>query len=207
MCGLMGFAGNPDRRLVDALILKARRRGPDSFGIAWMTLAGDQRVERQLTPSWPATYRVMLPPGDLVWGIGHARLTTSGRGIYNAQPLQVGDLVFAHNGTVYEPEVLAAVYGLPLDGANDSEALGRLFISSGYDAARTMEWLAEHHEGRNVPHAWVAALPTQMWVVALGHPLYVKEGAKVRYISSWPIPGSSKLRAGTVLTWVEGDVS
>jgi glutamine phosphoribosylpyrophosphate amidotransferase len=202
MCGLMGFMGNPDRRLVDALILKARRRGPDSFGIAWRTTCqGHQAIERQLTPSWPAPYRVTLPPGDLAWGIGHARLTTSGRGIENAQPLQVSDLVFAHNGTVYEPQVLAAVYGLPLIGANDSEALGRLFISSGYDAARTMEWLAEHHEGRNVPHAWVAALPTRMWLVAWGHPLHVTEAGKVRYISSWPFPGSSQLRAGTVLTW------
>lgn len=207
MCGLMGFMGDPDRGLLDALILKARRRGPDSFGISWMTRAGNQGTDHGLTPSWPAPHRVALPSAELAWGIGHARLTTSGRGIANAQPLHLGGLVLAHNGTVYDAGALAAAHSLDLVTENDSEALGRLFAHFGYDASTTMACLAEHHGRRNVPHAWVAARPTQMWAVAWGHPLYVTEGAKVRYISSWPFPGSSKLRAGTVLTWVEGGVS
>jgi glutamine phosphoribosylpyrophosphate amidotransferase len=199
MCGLIGFVGNPDPNLVAALILKARRRGPDSFGIAWMTGSGDWGIERRLTPSWPAPFRLALPR-NLAWGVGHARLTTSGRGVDNAQPLRIGEMVFAHNGTVHGHEELAAACGLPLETSNDSEALGRLFASLNHDAAETMACL-EAHQGKRTPHSFIAALSTQMWVVAWGQPLHVLETAGVRYVSSSPFPASHRLSAGSVLRW------
>jgi asparagine synthetase B (glutamine-hydrolysing) len=202
MCGLMGFVGNPDDDLVRALILKARRRGPDSFGIAWMTTKGDRGIERRPTPSWPAPFRVELPK-NLAWGVGHARLTTSGRGIDNAQPLRVGDMVFAHNGTVYEHEELAAAYHLPLETGNDSETLARLFASFDHDAAQTMACL-ETFQGKRTPHSFIAAIPTRIWVVAFGQPLHVLEIGEVRYASSWPFPGSHQLTTGNVLRWHGG---
>jgi glutamine phosphoribosylpyrophosphate amidotransferase len=203
MCGRIGFMGYPDLQLLDALILKARRRGPDSFGIAWMTSSGDRGIERRPTPSWPAPFRVQLPR-NLVWGVGHARLTTSGRAINDAQPLRIGDMVFAHNGTVYDHADLAAAYSLPLETGNDSEALARLFARFNHDAAETMARLAVHQ--KNTPHSFIAALPTQMWVVAWGQPLHVLETARARYVSSWPLPGSHQLSAGNVLSWVNGGV-
>jgi asparagine synthetase B (glutamine-hydrolysing) len=204
MCGLIGFVGNPDMDLVRALILKARRRGPDSFGIAWMTSKGDQGIERRPTPSWPAPFWIALPR-NLAWGVGHARLTTSGRGIDNAQPLRIGDMVFAHNGTVYRHEELAAAYSLPLETGNDSEVVGRLFIHLDYDAAATMDCLAAFQK-KLIPHSFIAALPSRMWVVAWGQPLHVLELAGVRYVSSWPFPASHQLSIGNVLSWVNGGI-
>ena len=204
MCGLMGFVGNPDMELVHALIRKARRRGPDSFGIAWMTSKGDRGIERRPTPSWPAPFRVELPR-NLAWGVGHARLTTSGCGIENAQPLRIGDMVFAHNGTVYDHEGLARAHGFDLETVNDSEVLGRLFIHLDHDAAATMDCLAAYQK-KLTAHAFIAALPKRMWVVAWGQPLHILELAGVGYISSWPFPASHQLSAGNVLSWVTGSV-
>ena len=204
MCGLMGFMGSADLELVNALILKARRRGPDSFGIAWMTSAGDRGIERRPTPSWPAPFRVTLPR-NLIWGVGHARLTTSGCGIANAQPLRIGDMVFAHNGTVYHHEELARAHGFNLETGNDSEVLGRLFIQLDYDAAATMDCLAAYQK-KLTPHSFIAALPGRMWVVAWGQPLHIIELAGVRYVSSWPFPASHQLSAGNVLSWVNAIV-
>jgi asparagine synthetase B (glutamine-hydrolysing) len=204
MCGLIGFTGNADRELIDSLILKARRRGPDSFGMAWMTSSGDRVIERPLTPSWPAPFRVALPR-DLAWGVGHARLTTCGCGIENAQPLRIGDMVFAHNGTVYDHAGLARTHSLDLATGNDSEALGRLFVGFNYDAAATMDCLAAHQKKRT-RHAFIAVLPTRMWVVAWGQPLHILERAGVRYASSWPFPDSRQLETGTILSWANGGV-
>jgi len=148
-------------------------------------------------PSWPEPFALNLPLATA--GIGHARLATSGAGIEDAQPLMIEDMVFAHNGTVYRHQEMAAAYGLQTTGGNDSEVLGRLFRLFGYDAEGALEEVRDHQG--ETPHAFIAAEGNRMWLGSFGQPLYIREECWARYACSWRFPGGIEVPKGEVLRW------
>lgn len=201
MCGLIALRGNWPRGSLAPLIDNARRRGPDMFGIGWLT-EGAWIVRHYLTPSWPERF---CPEHDVegpdVWAVGHARLATSGEpgALRDAQPLLIEGMMFSHNGTVYRHERLAERYGFALDTQNDSEALARLFLYHGYDPAQTMEAL-EEYQGR-MNHAWIAASGDQMWIASWGQPLYHFRSRDREAVTSWRSLGAKAIPPGRSIVW------
>jgi asparagine synthetase B (glutamine-hydrolysing) len=195
MCGLMAFAGDVDPGMVQSLADQARRRGPDSIGVAWGGADGVWTLNRRRTLSWPEAVMLEVPPGARA-GIAHARLATSDG---ESQPLLIEDMVFAHNGTVYRHEEVAAHWGLKLSTGNDSEVLGRLFRLFGYDASGAVEALKEHQDG--IRHAFMAASGRKIWIASFGQPLYYRAGARGNYACSWRFQDSVELGFGSILVW------
>lgn len=199
MCGLIAFAGASDPAMIQSLADQARRRGPDSLGLAWSTVDGRWTIHRRRTQSWPEPFPVEMVSGSIA-GIGHARLSTSGRpGLDDAQPLLIDGMVFAHNGTVYQHEGLAYTHGMDLDSRNDSEVMGRVFQASGYDAQATVREL-ESHQGRR-SHAWIAGVGRKLWLASFGQPLYYRLDPMTMYACSWRFPGCVEVATGSMLVW------
>lgn len=189
MCGIVAAAGRVDADIVENLIAGARRRGPDMLGIVW-TERGRWGKKWARTPSWPepaevakdAVKRMAAIQGRRIV-LAHARLATSGNGaLEDAQPLHLGDLMFAHNGTVYSHRELASRWEFPLDTLNDSEALGRMFQIT-RDPGNTMRYLEEHQGPTR--HAWAAATLDQLWIASWGQPLWVRRQENLLLASSW----------------------
>ena len=196
----MGCAGVIDAPVVQELVNDIRRRGPDNLGIAWMERAtSDWELSRYRTPSWPEPFSLEIHGYSAA--IAHARLATSGSTEpRDAQPFMLGDLIFAHNGTVYQHRELAAQHCLGLTTGNDSEALARLFLANKCDSERTYRALARHQTAG--PHSWIAAYGRKMWIAVYGQPMYLlRSGPASRYASSWRIPGSMEVLRGTVIEW------
>ena len=187
MCGLIAFTEPIE---LERFVPDARRRGPDTLGLAWME-SGRWRIRRWDCPSWPEPFRFDSPGAHV--GIVHTRLATSGRNPEDAQPLDLGGAVFAHNGVIRRHRELAADAGIALHTGNDSEVLGRLIQRDNHQVA--MRRVAEHQG--HTRHAWVYATPTVMHIGAYGQPLYHRG----RTVASWRFPGSALLRSGTVLEW------
>lgn len=194
MCGLMAFKDDAEPGTVQSLVDLARRRGPDSFGIAWLEPLTGWTVERYRTPSWPNPFPIDFIPGSGA-GIGHARLATSGTDIADAQPLKLDGMVFAHNGTVYHHQELAERYNLTLTTGNDSEVLARLWRLHNYSFHKTLKAL-EEHQGRT-PHAWIASVGKTIWIASFGQPLYIGFSTAC----SWRFPDSAALDDGAVMFW------
>ena len=197
MCGLLGFSGKVD---IYELIHQIRRRGPDALGFAWWREDENEwDLSHYLTDSWPERkVRSWVDPA-IRWGVAHSRLATSGNGgIKDAQPLQVQDMVFAHNGTVYAHERLAETHNLPLATGNDSEALAQLFYF--YRDPEEVRQILLAHQGQT-PHAWIAATGRKMWLASWGQPLWVMEGHHGKAAASWRVPGARLMRSGEVLEW------
>ena len=202
MCGILAFAGEWEPAIVEGLIGDIRRRGPDMLGLAFVGC----EVSRFRVPSWPGTIqlshlvekRAVDHPAA---GIAHARLITSGNALADAQPLSLDpETLFAHNGIVYDHQRFASHYGIQLRTGNDSEALGRLLQLlnfDGHDACRRLE----AHQGRGA-HAWIAATPQRIWIASWGQPLFIRETARARYVSSWRFPLSERVGDRVTLRWV-----
>lgn len=201
MCGLVAFYGaRCDPALLDVLVQLARTRGPDAWGWAWsdgaaltlrrVTTLGD------LSFSWPGvSTRVRV-------FVGHARLATSGtlaEGDAHPLPLvQYPLAVFAHNGTVYHPDVLARRYHVTCDVACDSLVLGQLWWQT-QQADTTWQTLVAH-QGMT-PHAWLAATATRLWWAAWGQPLHRRVTPEGTYLCSRRFDGSAPVRPFTHGTW------
>lgn len=198
MCGILAFAGEWDPERIQDI----RRRGPDMLGAA-IPEDGGWVVLRYRTPSWPSRIEIQSEILRARWGVLHARLTTSGDGsLDDSQPLLIGDdLVFAHNGTVYDHRKLMRRLDHETEPrtANDSEALAWLFEACGRDPLDTMTALARHQGETN--HAWIAATPERMWIVAWGQPLWMKVGGGQCLVSSWRFEESELLPSSAVVDW------
>jgi len=196
----MAATGVIDAPTVEKIVSEIRRRGPDNLGMAWLDRDDFWEIKRYKTPSWPEGFG--LDTYGYKAAIAHARLATAGStDPKDAQPIRVGDLVFAHNGTIYKHRDVADWLGIDLTTDNDSEILARLFLANDCNAQRTLQALDHYQTGRS-PHAWIAARGRKMWIAAFGQPVYIlKSGHAARYASSWRLPEATELPSGTVLEW------
>lgn len=191
MCGLYGFhrrAAAPDGALLRHLAALAGTRGPHAHGQA--TQAGRVVGLGPLDPAQLST------PVDSV--IGHARLATSGAAddLTCAQPLHVGALFVAHNGTVPAAAFHALRHAVTLTTGSDSEVLARLLARAPHPSGwpSVLDLLTP-----GVPLALLALLPEGGMIAARrGHPLHALRRPEGTYLCSLPFDGSLPLPDQTV---------
>lgn len=189
MCGLVALAGDVPADLARAATEGAAARGPHSNGWAtwrerqgWRTSYAPGRLDAWPTPS--SLYPV---------AIGHSRLATSTARPGDApdpdegQPLLLGGLVLAHNGTLRPNE---------LEGHRSREA-----YQGPVDSGRLLNYLAlgrtpDELVGRlHAPQALLWARPhVGLYAMRLtgvrvpAHPLYAVDADTYAAVSSAPIP-------------------
>lgn len=145
----------------------ASRRGPHSFGLAW--LDKDNKLK----------HKVMMRPFDENPGIikavseakaviAHARLATFGSwsNVRNCQPFITGGMALAHNGNIYNTDAMVEEYKLRPTTEVDSEVFTLLVSKLGLDrAVRCLE---------SSPNQAILYLDTKGEVRGFrrGHPLY-----------------------------------
>lgn len=129
MCGLCGFAGleasSQERDMFKEHFWMMAVRGYQSSGVASVRKSGTQGVEVKIRKETRSSANFLFQAGadktsflhsfdnDLV--MGHTRWPTKGDvTVENAHPFEHGDLVGAHNGTIF---------GMSKDGKTDSEML------------------------------------------------------------------------------------
>lgn len=137
MCGIYAFvSSNPKEPEPNVLFLRAvaraaGQRGPHSWGVA----AGDHGSTFISQRKGPGQIEDAAGfPWTSVRGplIGHARLATSGSlALQDAQPMKdpTGRVHLVHNGNVHRHRELAALYGLPLTTACDSELIAQIMAA------------------------------------------------------------------------------
>lgn len=177
MCGLFAFVGSsPRREMLDAVAAGAARRGPHAWGVAWVT-SGGVEVRRGLGPMPKDVFDRC--PDALMSScvVGHCRLATCGAedDLRAVQPLEIGNVVLAHNGVVRTGEDVSRL----LTG-NDSEVvaqwLGREPTAAGMDRA-----LRETATG---PCAAVAIIGGTLLVGRRGQPLMQISSSEGKYFCS-----------------------
>ena len=198
MCGLIGFVstgGTVDLEYLHQLAALAERRGPHAFGFAWKTKHVEEpKLFKMPRPYSTASEKLNLAASALSL-IGHARLGTSGDidKPEDCQPLHVGPILLAHNGTVSNFRDIALQRKLQLNTGCDSELLGQLIVGFTGSLQYRIE-RAIKEVGGEQPHALLVMTYTKSLIAfRRGHPLYEARRAEGIYLCSWPPDGSAKL--------------
>ncbi len=164
MCGLAGiFLGNGRRSdsdlghlagLFTRLLAISEIRGTHASGVCVLERSGRHQIFKRPIPSSQlvreAAYRQILarlgPETTLL--MGHARWATRGSPMDNSNnhPLQAGDVIGTHNGTIWNADELFERFGFERSAAVDSEILFRIADGSlcggVIDDARLLDGLA-----------------------------------------------------------------
>ena len=171
MCGLFGFSGDWARaeHLMPA-IESAQRRGPHGTGLFY-----DGIEYRRLGRADPS---VLACSGGSRLIIGHTRLATFGShdDLQALQPVVKGDLVYAHNGNVYNWKSLSEKPA-PSDSFALADLLSNGRIDQTVDRIETEAMALAVHDKRGT-YLYRRRLPL--------HVLTAPEGT---YWCSWPLDG------------------
>lgn len=128
MCGIFGMTDTWTAKLGAAQLyagplLRAQRRGRDSWGVGFISTEG--RVER-IAHVGPGVDPEVWPVAFRHWVIGNTRAepTTeyvADKTLDDVQPFRVGPVTVAHNGVIANDRELCELYGVPLDQPGASE--------------------------------------------------------------------------------------
>jgi len=197
MCGVFGFVSHDGKGPRDTTLAKiaaaTERRGPHSWGIAWVDPRGRLRMYKQpgrITNSLNKLGR-LTEGASLV--IGHCRYATHGspRDNDNNHPHPVDGGWFVHNGMVTNYRELAKRNDLELLTACDSEVLGHLIeTGDGRTLTDRIHDAAAVQRGRMV-FAGVWARPHRIVLARRDNPLHLTELDGRAYFASLPdsLPG------------------
>lgn len=202
MCGIAAFGAREGRvvdgQVLDAACRVAARRGPQAWGFVARTAGGV--VHKRATRPYFATaadWDRLRPTAALI----HFRLATAGvdssyKVATNNQPIPVGEIYVAHNGTVEDQQLVSAGYeeairtrGLP---RNDSVVMGLLVelgLSRDLGLALALTSVAR---GSSRPLALGVLEGPRLGVVRHEHPLYLLDRPEGLYVSSQD-PGGGAL--------------
>lgn len=198
MCGLVALAGAVPQDLARAATEGAAARGPHSNGWATWRVKQGWRISHAAgrLDGWPA------PSSLYPVAIGHSRLATSTARPGDApdpaegQPLSLGGLTLAHNGTL-QPSELAThhnseLYRGPVDSGRllNYLALGRTpaDLVGQLHAPQALIWAR--------PHVGLYAMRLT-GVRVSAHPLYAVDADTYAVVSSAPIPDGRLLDPDT----------
>lgn len=184
MCGLFGFSGSIASvhwlaRTIDA----AQRRGPHGTGVFADGATCCYRID-----GWnPQTLAENLAGASRI--LGHARLATFGsyRDPAALQPVIAGDLVFTHNGNVYN---WADLCTSPCP--SDSFALASLLRHDRID--RVVDQI-------DAPSLAIAVADAAgLYLYRYGLPLFLRREPEGAYWCSWPLPGFTPIPEQKVIS-------
>jgi glucosamine 6-phosphate synthetase-like amidotransferase/phosphosugar isomerase protein len=148
MCGLTGIIFSEQNRSTDErqhltrlfteLLVISRQRGPHATGVAWLNRDGEHRLFKRPMPAERfvehKAFPLVLARVDRRTTIllGHTRWRTQGDEQINRNnhPIRAGDVIGAHNGTIYNADALFERLRLPRYAEVDSEILFRLAMST-----------------------------------------------------------------------------
>lgn len=131
MCGLVGAVGSSvylNEKIFHQLLVVDSVRGLDSTGVLAVFNDWSWRVKKNIGPPFNLMYRpdyqeqiTKAKKPVFVW-MGHNRAATKGEVIHrNAHPFVHGNLILAHNGTLYSTYALTKEHKNPF--GTDSEAI------------------------------------------------------------------------------------
>ena len=185
MCGLIAWVGEMPTDVAEMAFLSGGR-GPHQHGFA--TLRTHFETTKRMGPlSGPFVDDKGEPFGDFT--IGHSRLATSGSRSGDLPPLEEaqpyidlwGELVIAHNGTIYLEEN---------SGYNDEVDTTMLFDLE----ESPHEFLAFHRWEYDKYHALITATKEKMMLGSYGQPLFYRVEPKTVSVSSVPTKNGNWLR-------------
>jgi asparagine synthetase B (glutamine-hydrolysing) len=180
MCGIFGFVGiSPDAALLQEMAKAAGRRGPHGCGVASWKATNDVPLIDRRFGRLDANLSILDAFQNAVYGIGHARLATSGstNDLAGYHPLVSGRDALVHNGNYYNHERLGQEHGLVPKSATDSEVL--LLLSGLYGPARALA-LADPPS----PFAVLGVIGGQFHAGRRDLPLFMHGNRSVLYFSS-----------------------
>lgn len=179
MCGVFGFVSydgkGPSIKRLARIASVTMRRGPHSFGFAWLDWAGRMRMFKK-------TGRIVDHLGLLDMAknarvlIGHCRYATHGspENNLNNHPHPADGGWIVHNGVVRNHEELAAEYDLWPVTECDSEVLGLLIAGSRGSLMERCARTASVARG-DLAVLGVWGHPARMVAVRSGNPLSIGE--------------------------------
>lgn len=138
MCGIYGFAGQPNdpeavTKLMKRLAIETETRGKDSSGFVALT---ENNYYFEKGP-WPARdladedfFAEAIKEKGVFYFLGHNRAASIGKiNIENSHPFEGDRYFLVHNGTVPLAKVVAKEGGIKTEGTTDSEAILKIIES------------------------------------------------------------------------------